>query len=239
MAPRKKEPPLDSPAPAINRRLYQQIADQIRELIDSGGFPVGERLPAERDMATRLGVSRPSVREALIALEIEGSVEARPGAGLFVCQPSRRAQSAQPALGESPTEVMQARSALEGSVILLACAHAAGARLAPLRDAHQAMCDAVARGRNPVPYDRQFHVAIAAMTTNAVLQRLVGSLFDERHGPIAKTLQSRSETAQTWAAALEEHAAIVLALESRDTLQAQTALRMHLWQSQRRWLGGR
>jgi GntR family transcriptional repressor for pyruvate dehydrogenase complex len=98
------------------------------------------------------------------------------------------------------------------------------------------MRQAVARGRNPVQHDRQFHVAIAALTANAVLQRLVGALYDERHGPIASALQSRSENAQSWAHALDEHAAIVQALESRDALLAQTAMRMHLGASQRRWL---
>src|SRR5450432_4643292 len=66
------------------RRLYRQIADQIRTLIRSGEFPTGARLPPERDLAKQLGVSRPSVREALIALEVEGLVEVRIGSGIYV-----------------------------------------------------------------------------------------------------------------------------------------------------------
>ena len=76
-----------------NRRLYQQIADQIRTLIREGNFPVGSRLPPERDLAQQLGVSRPSVREALIALEVEGSVEVRMGAGVYVCAQIGRAHA--------------------------------------------------------------------------------------------------------------------------------------------------
>ena len=64
------------------RRLYRQIADQLRALIERGELPAGARLPPERDLATQLGVSRPSVREALIALEVEGLVEVRMGSGL-------------------------------------------------------------------------------------------------------------------------------------------------------------
>ena len=222
--------------PGQHRRLYQQIADRIRVLIDAGRYPAGERLPAERDLATQLGVSRPSVREALIALEIEGTVEARAGAGLYVCQNTRRATAVPPALGESPTEVMQARAALEGAVIVLACAQRTARSMASVRSTHQAMCDAVAAGQDPVALDRKFHVAIAAATGNAVLRRLVGQLFDERHGPIASTLQSRSENAQTWADAVREHGEMVQALESRDPLLAQTTMRMHLAASQRRWL---
>ena len=70
--------------PVESRRLYQQIADQIRELIDRGGFDAGTRLPPERDLAQQLGVSRPSLREALIALDVEGRVEVRSGSGVFV-----------------------------------------------------------------------------------------------------------------------------------------------------------
>src|SRR5207248_8917446 len=66
------------------RRLYRQIADQIRGLIKSGEFPAGSRLPPERDLARQLGVSRPSVREALIALEVERMVEVRIGSGIYV-----------------------------------------------------------------------------------------------------------------------------------------------------------
>ena len=64
------------------RRLYRQIAEQLRGLIRAGEYPVGARLPPERDLAAQLGVSRPSVREALIALEVEGLVEVRMGSGI-------------------------------------------------------------------------------------------------------------------------------------------------------------
>src|SRR6187397_828788 len=70
------------------RRLYRQIADQIRALIRSGEFVAGSRLPPERDLAKQLGVSRPSVREALIALEVEGLVDVRIGSGIYVLRTS-------------------------------------------------------------------------------------------------------------------------------------------------------
>ena len=75
------------------RRLYRQIADQLRALIAAGEFALGSRLPPERDLATQLGVSRPSVREALIALEVEGLVEVRMGSGIYVTAPGAGAHS--------------------------------------------------------------------------------------------------------------------------------------------------
>ena len=70
--------------------LYRQVADQIRTLIESGEFAVGERLPGERELAEKLGVSRPTIREALIALEVEGLVHIRMGSGIYVTRQQRR-----------------------------------------------------------------------------------------------------------------------------------------------------
>jgi DNA-binding transcriptional regulator YhcF (GntR family) len=75
------------------RRLYLQIADQIRSMITVGEFPPGSRLPAERELAKRFGVSRPSMREALIALEVEGYVDVRPGSGILVTTPNGGART--------------------------------------------------------------------------------------------------------------------------------------------------
>ena len=109
--------------PVESRRLYQQIADQIRELIDRGGFEAGTRLPPERDLAQQLGVSRPSLREALIALDVEGRVEVRSGSGVYVsaAKPGP-APGRTVSMGESPSQLMEARSVIEGELVVLACA---------------------------------------------------------------------------------------------------------------------
>ncbi|WP_194714613.1 FadR/GntR family transcriptional regulator [Noviherbaspirillum soli] len=219
-----------------NRRLYQQIADQIRTLIREGNFPMGSRLPPERDLAQQLGVSRPSVREALIALEVEGSVEVRMGAGVYVCAPLEQAPHATAAMGESPTELMQARAALEGTVVMLASARVTEEALAALQRALKDMRSAIVQNRSPLAHDREFHLLIAGMTGNSVLERLVRELFDERHSPISSQLRVRSESSQTWNEALREHEAILGALQRRDALDALAAMRMHLHASQVRWV---
>lgn len=220
------------------RRLYQQIADQIRELIEQGGFDVGTRLPAERDLAQQLGVSRPSLREALIALDVQGSVEIRSGSGVYVCTPPERPARESVALGESPSELMQARAALEGSVVVLACARVTEESLKRLRGIVKDMRDEVTRRRTPIEPDRLFHLTVAEMTGNSVMVRLVGELFDERHSPISSKLRSRYENARTWNMALKEHEAILRALEARDPLAAESAMRSHLKMSEERWVGG-
>lgn len=224
--------------PVESRRLYQQIADQIRDLIDQGGFEAGTRLPPERDLAQQLGVSRPSLREALIALDVEGRVEVRSGSGVYVSNvkagpaPARTA-----AMGESPSQLMEARSVIEGEVVVLACARVTPEPLARLRELLKGMEAAIDRRRARVDLDRQFHLTLAEMSGNAILFRLIEELFDERHSPISAKISSRFESTRTWKTALKEHEAILKAVEARDPIAAQAAMRAHLKASALRWVG--
>lgn len=223
--------------PVEPRRLYQQVADQIRSLIAAGGFAPGTRLPPERDLAQQLGVSRPSLREALIALEIDGSVEIRMGSGIYVSAARERPGGGTVALGESPSELMQARAALEGAVVVVACARATPDGMARLRETLTRMQTDIDQGRSPLEHDRQFHLILAQMSGNSVMARLVGELFDERHSPLSSQFRERFDSPGTWRAALAEHEAIVQALETADPLAAQTAMRQHLKASTDRWVG--
>lgn len=222
--------------PAEPRRLYHQVADQIRNVIDQGSFSPGTRLPPERELALQLGVSRPSLREALLALEIEGRVEVRMGSGVYVCAPPISVAGEPLVLGDSPSELMQARTVLEGSVIGLALARATKPGLERVKAFLEAMRNEVRRGQAPVEADRGFHVAIAEMTGNTVLARMVGELYDGRQGLITSKMTARAESARTWAAALREHDAIYQALEARDPQEAVAAMFWHLTASRERWI---
>lgn len=217
------------------RRLYQQVADQIRASVQSKGLPKGARLPSERDLAQELGVSRPSLREALIALEIEGTVEIRGGSGIYLAAEGRSPEATQ-TLGESPSELMQARSMVEGSAILLAAGRMTDEALSALKGALDDMASAVEAGRDPLGEDKVFHLLIARQTGNSVIAKLVSDLFEERYSPLAARLQDRFGSSSTWSLALEEHQAILDALSQRDPLQAQAAMCRHLEASRRRWL---
>ncbi|QCI96671.1 FadR/GntR family transcriptional regulator [Agrobacterium larrymoorei] len=218
------------------RRLYQQVADQIRELIEGGEFQPGTRLPAERELAQKLGVSRPSLREALIALEIDGSVDIRMGSGVYVLPEQGSQPTRTKSLGESPSELMQARSTLEGATILLAASRIDAAALSALRSNLDEMRGDIEAGRKPLDQDRKFHTIIAEQSGNSVLARLVADLFDERHSPISAQLRVKFEDKDTWAFALQEHEAILAALEAKDPLLAQAAMHIHLESSRRRWI---
>ncbi|MGV2124661.1 FadR/GntR family transcriptional regulator [Agrobacterium vitis] len=219
----------------LPKRLYQQIADQVRHLIQSGPYPAGSRLPPERELAQTLGVSRPSLREALIALEIDGTIEIRMGSGIYVLSANKFAASGR-SLGESPTELMQARAVIESAVIVKAAAAMTDAVFAALVGIVESMRQEIAEGRKPIDQDRQFHLTIAEQSGNSVLAEIVANLFDERHSPISDHIRGRFETPETWSLALIEHEAILNALEARDPLAAQAAMYAHLTASRRRWL---
>ena len=128
------------------RRLYRQIADQIRTLIRSGEFPAGARLPPERDLARQLGVSRPSVREALIALEVEGLVDVRIGSGIYVTgggQENGGTDEIESAAG--PFELLRARCVIEGECAALAAKSARKPQVAAIEDALELMLKEMAR----------------------------------------------------------------------------------------------
>ena len=122
------------------QRLYRQIAEQIRAAILAGKFLVGARLPAERDLAQQLGVSRPSVREALIALEVEGWVEVRTGSGIYVLDRSNQAKTAQIDATEwGPLELIRARRVVEGEIASLAALQAKKRDIEAMRVALESM----------------------------------------------------------------------------------------------------
>jgi DNA-binding FadR family transcriptional regulator len=216
------------------RRLYRQIADQLRALIQSGEYPIGCRLPAERDLAATLGVSRPSVREALIALEVEGLVEVRMGSGIYV-QPPEAASAARRVVAEAPLETIRARQVIESELAAQAALQMKPAQVRGLRDAIAAMEEEAAAGQVPTHGDRLFHLRIAEASDNSVLLRVVGELFDERRNPLFAQLGSHFETADSWAAAIAEHRAVVAAIAAHAPERAREAMRRHLSNSHDRF----
>ncbi len=221
--------------PAEERRLYLQIADKLRALIDEKGLAPNDRLPSERELATLLGVSRPSIREALVALELEGRVEIRMGSGVYIgASTAQKPSAASVDHGESPLEIMTARRVIEGAIASSVAAFGKPRELKALREIYESMASDVAQNRIPTAADRAFHIAIAQMSGNEVLVRTVAGLFDERHSPLSSTLRGHFEGEETWQAALAEHHDILEALEAKDAIQAQATMQRHLTASYER-----
>ena len=222
--------PLQSVQP---QRLYRQIAEQVRSLIAAGEFGMGSRLPAERDLAQQLGVSRPTVREALIALEIEGVVDVRTGSGIYVMQPGTHAGGGEtqgaPDPGEwGPLELMRARELVEGEVAALAARNAKKAQITMMADALAQMHDQAGAGIVPRAGDEAFHTAVAQACGNEVLRDTVHGYWQARSGPLFERLGDYFENPAAWKAALVEHAAVLEAIRAHDPLAARAAMQSHL-----------
>ena len=225
--------PLQSVEP---RRLYRQIADQISVMISEGEYTAGSRLPPERDLAKQLGVSRPSVREALIALEVEGLLDVRVGSGIYVTQPGERRQR-DALLGDSgPFEVIRARWLIEGECAALAAKNASQAQLGAIREAHAGVIRESKRDHNPLDADRLFHVSIAEASGNSALVLVVQTLWDQRMGPLYRSLERKLEYPKMAAETVREHQAIVSAIARRDARAARTAMRRHMKQTHNRYI---
>ena len=215
------------------RRLYRQIAGQLRSLIEHGEFAVGSRLPPERDLAQQLGVSRPSVREALIALEVEGHVEVRMGSGIYVRQADPA--STRVVTAEAPLETIRARQLIESELAAHAAQHMTKLQVAGLREALALMESDAAAGQTPTRGDRLFHARIAEASDNSVLVRMIGELFDERHNPLFEQLGSHFETERSWATAIAEHRAVLDAIARQSPRAARAAMARHLTRSHDRF----
>ena len=204
----------------------EQVVSHIRNLIERGQLRPGDRLPAERELATSLGVSRASVREAIISLEMGGLVEVRVGTGIFVTAPAAPRAAARDA-GPGPFELLQARKLIEGEIAAAAAAAATPSDLDLLRrcvvrmEAH--VDDFVAREAS----DREFHLGIAKATGNGSLELVVEGLWDQR-AELWGRLQRHFHTPELARKTIRDHAAILNAIAARDPKRARAAMHRHL-----------
>lgn len=210
-----------------NRRLYRQIADQIAALIERGEYAAGQRLPPERDLAKQLGVSRPSVREALIALEVEGYVEVRVGSGVYVRGPHREPSAALPE-DSGPFELIKARWLIEAECAALAARNATRAQVRAIEEALDEMDGDRSRGVMPLAADRLFHLRIAEASGNSALALAVKTLWDQRTGPLFLQLEHHFDSPALWSHAIREHRDIVAAIARKDSGAARAAMRRHM-----------
>ncbi|TSA14757.1 MAG: FadR family transcriptional regulator [Betaproteobacteria bacterium] len=218
------------------RRLYRQIADQISVLINEGEYTEGSRLPAERDLARQLGVSRPSVREALIALEVEGLLDVRVGSGIYVTHPENRRQRDALQGDSGPFEVIRARWLIESECAALAARNANPAQRRAVREAHADMVRESKRDHNPLAADRKFHVSIAEASGNSALVLVVQTLWDQRMGPLYRSLERKLEYPKMAAETVSEHQLILSAIVRRVPRDARSAMRRHMNQTHNRYI---
>lgn len=217
------------------QRLYRKIASQIATLVETGEFRVGERLPPERDLSEQLGVSRSSVREALIALEIEGVVEVRSGSGIYVRSKAARdvtLGSPQSPLG--PFDVIKARTLLETEIAVLAVTHATQSQFADIWERLETLHRVEVGAPDLIAADRDFHLSIARASGNMAYVLLLDTLWDHRTTPLYARLENHFHSSKVWKQSMTEHDQIFAALSARDAGRVAAAMRAHMHNAEKR-----
>ena len=213
--------------PAPGRRLYEHVSDVLGDRIRSGEYRIGGRLPSERELAQSLAVSRPTVREAIMSLELEGLVEVRLGSGVYVRQTTPSQPAAIPDVG--PFELLEARRIIESEV----CACAALRMTPAVLERLEALIAEMERQNETDVLlseraDRQFHETIAEATENTALMAAVTALWDARaRSPLIQRLSVKALAAGV-KPGVNEHRAILAALTARDPHEARNAMSAHL-----------
>jgi DNA-binding FadR family transcriptional regulator len=211
------------------RKLYQRIAARLAADIEAGVFAAASRMPTERELAEKYKVSRPMVREAMIALEIRGWVEARQGSGLYVT--SRDHGSAKEEaleLDVGAFDVTEARILFEGEAAALAAYSITDQQIAELEESLRILSDPTVGRPEKVMADCRFHVTVAAATGNAAIRSVVEFLWNMRiNSPLCAEIFDRAEKRGV-DPKVEEHRPIADALKARDADAARTAMRSHL-----------
>ena len=188
-------------------------------------------------------MSRPSVREALIALEVEGLVEVRIGSGIYVLgsRGERRWREWRDAVHAEagPFELLRARYVIESECAALAAKSAKKAQVAGDRRRARRRCSARWRGeQQPLAGDRLFHLRIAEATGNGALVAVVKMLWEERTGPLYEQLEHHYDSPALWSAAMAEHRAVLKAIAAQDAGGARAAMQRHLNQAYKRFTTG-
>lgn len=225
-----------------SRRVYEQIAEQIRELIRSKALRPGDRIPAERELAAMLGVSRPSVREAMIALEAAGFIEVRTGDGTYV----RQLPGTQPLMpwskdgdpGPGPLEQFQARRLIEPELAMKAALLATDQEITELSRLVDEMAEVYPKlGDFDDKLGHRFHTSLARAARNGILAQMVEHLWDLRDSEMWRHLRRRVVTPENRKRAVEDRRRIVAALRERNPSGARAAMIALLDRAERRYFG--
>lgn len=210
-------------------RRYLEIARQLAADIEARRYGPGERLPPERELAQTLDVSRTTVREALLALEIMGFIEIRVGAGVFVLDEARRGSATSFAPDTAPpSDVLAARRLIEGETAALAAELATDAQIAEIRRANDRMAATIDRVSEFDTADARFHDLIAQGAGNDALAGFVTHLWRMRESEMWAFWYDQTRKPENRRRSVEDHIMILRAIERRLPDTARTAMQSHL-----------
>lgn len=213
------------------RKLPEQIADKLREMIIQEEMKTGSKLPAEAELMARFGVSRSTVREAVKILQTEHIVDIRQGQGTFLC--------AMPGLADDPLglrfadqeeligQLLETRLLVEPNVAALAAQRRTQEQLDEMKVLLDKMDNAYLHGENYTPYDIEFHSVVAKCTGNDVLGRLLPTI----HESIRAGYQHTRRVEGSYQRASQCHLEMYRAISEHDSDRARQAAQRHMIQT--------
>lgn len=208
-----------------NGRLYHSIADKIEKLIDSGNYPPGSRLPAERELAETFGVSRVAIREAEIALQAVGRIKIKTGSGAYVLDSQDAKNDQLPDV--SAFELTEARALFEGEAAALAAAQIDDETLAKLDRYIEIMATTGPDDEEGELADREFHRTVASASGNAAITHVIETMWKLRTEVKPVKAVYESVCSEDFGARAKEHSQILDALRAHDPAAARIAMRQH------------
>lgn len=218
--------------------LTDRVCEALTQLISGEDFPRGSRLPSEMKMASRFGVSRTVIREAVSRLKSEGLVESRQGSGVFVREenmdaPFRIDPSSMDSM-QSVLQIVELRKVLEGEIAALAAKRRSKGQMAAIRLALKQIDSDVRSGGDGVDADIAFHRCIAEATGNPHFLALIHFLFNFLRSATQTTRGIEATRAALSQQVKDEHRAIVEAISRQDCAAARAAARLHMDRASRR-----
>ena len=215
------------------KKVYMKIVEQVRDLIKEGKLKPGDKLPPEQVLAEKFGTSRPSVREALSALEILGITESRGGKGNFIKDnlnfPLYEQKFRELEEEESPFELLEARKVLETEIVGLAAKNATEEEIVTIQGSLNKMKGAVTNIPEIMEFDREFHINIARAAHNSLLFSMMIYLTDLLKEKLWINLKEKS-----WSIPghpqkyFEEHNEILNTIKNKDSKGARNRMYDHL-----------
>lgn len=209
-------------------RLYMKVAEQLKKLITNDVIKPGERFPSERELAEKLGVSRPTIREAMIALELSGVIEIRTGSGIYVTQKPTKSSFELSDKGVGPFEILEIRYILEAEACALAAARITDEQIAELRQAVNEMEEEEKQANASEKADQKFHSIIAQACQNSAISSVVDWLWQLRNESTLSTSFLERIREEGIHPSISEHKRILLALEQRNPEKARSAMKDHI-----------
>lgn len=224
-------------APLKVERLYRQISNLIIECIKRGDFKAGEPLPSERELAKQMEVSRSSIREAFIALEMTGWIEIRVGNGIYVANQLYRTEykkeiiinnSEKDETEFSLRDLLKARQSFETMIAELAARNATEEQCAELQEIMKDLIKQKDNDENFLREDKRFHLLISEMTGNEVLHNMMEHLWDMRQSTRFIRMESHYANIDLPKSMNIDHQQIVKAILERNPKEAARCMNEHL-----------